>query len=50
MSDRGATFTREVNGNNAIRMGDDLDDLYDVEEGDFVEFEVKRIHRKRGDE
>jgi CTP-dependent riboflavin kinase len=37
-------FTRRVNGNDCIRVGRQLRDLLNVEEGDYVQFEVKAVY------
>jgi len=39
------TFTREVNGNHAVRIGEELRDLEGVKPGDYVTVEVKAVHR-----
>lgn len=42
------TFTRKVDGNHSIRIGEELRDLEDVDVGDYVTFEVTAVH-KRGE-
>lgn len=37
-------FTREVNGNHAVRVGEELADLEGVDIGDYVTFEVVAVH------
>lgn len=39
------TFTREINGNHAIRIGEQLRDLEGAQPGDYVTIEVKGVHR-----
>jgi len=41
----GGTYTREVNGNHALRLGDVLREVEDVDVGDAVEFTVEKVHR-----
>lgn len=48
MSDQNPTFTRQVNGNHAIRVGEELADLEGVNVGDYVTFELLGVH-KRGE-
>lgn len=38
------TFTRRVDGNDCIRIGDELRDLLNVENGDYVQFEVTAVY------
>lgn len=40
----GGTYTREVNGNHAIKLGEVLRDVEDVTVGDAIEFSVERVH------
>jgi len=42
------TYTREVNGNKAIRLGDVLLDVEDVTVGDRITITVEEVHG-RGD-
>lgn len=43
------TVTRRINGNEAVRIGDNLRELLGVDAGDYVEIQVRRIHRQGGD-
>jgi hypothetical protein len=43
------TVTRKVNGNHAIRVGDDLRDLLDLNVGDYVTIEVRAVHKRGGE-
>jgi len=40
------TFTRRVDGNDCIRVGEELRDLLGAEYGDYVTFEVVAVHPK----
>lgn len=40
------TFTRKINGNEAIRIGEELRDLTGADAGDYVTFEVVAVHDK----
>jgi bifunctional DNA-binding transcriptional regulator/antitoxin component of YhaV-PrlF toxin-antitoxin module len=37
-------FTRRVDGNECLKIGKELRDLMNVEEGDYVEFEVINVY------
>lgn len=39
-------FTRRVNGNHAIKIGEELRDLEDVDYGDYVIVEVKGVVKR----
>ncbi|SFH07563.1 hypothetical protein SAMN04488063_0101 [Halopelagius inordinatus] len=41
-------FTREVNGNHAVRIGEELRDLEGVDVGDYVTFEIVATHSRGG--
>lgn len=38
------TFTRKVNGNESVRIGDELRELLGVRRGDYVTFTVSAVH------
>lgn len=44
------TVTRKINGNEAVRIGDNLRELLDVDADDYVEISVRKIHRRGGDQ
>lgn len=38
------TFTRRVDGNDCIKVGEQLRELLNVEQGDYVEITVGAVH------
>lgn len=43
-------FTRRVDGNDCIKIGEELRHLLNVEQGDYVQFEVKAVYEVEDDE
>lgn len=40
------TFTRQVNGNDSLKVGEQLRDLEGVDVGDYVTFTVEAVHSR----
>lgn len=46
MSGQNPTFTRKINGNECIKIGEELRELTGADCGDYVTFEVVSTHSK----